>query len=197
MKPRSLAAICVLAAALAGLAWWGLSRPAASREPGHTASPARPEPPAGWANPLAPGRPGSAAAAAGAAEPHEHAVEPGAAPAAEEARAAGAPAPPFSAVPYQQLRGWQAAEGRTLGLDLIVDPRLPTAALEQLARDALRQHAEAEVLAVNVYDSEEAATYDRHSDGGALAERHLVARARRHRALGVESIQVRGVEMQP
>jgi hypothetical protein len=78
-----------------------------------------------------------------------------------------------------------------------VEPSLGTGDLERLLRDALAGSAEADVLTIRIYDSEQAATYDRHRDGGALAESHLVASASRHRQLGVESLRVRGVEIGP
>ena len=105
----------------------------------------------------------------------------------------------MSRVPHQVLGAWGTPQGSagTRGLRLVVDPALPTAQLEQLARDALSHHADADVLTVQIYDSEEAVRYDRHSDGGEFAERHLVASASRHRALGVDSLRVRGVEVDP
>ncbi len=82
-------------------------------------------------------------------------------------------------------------------MDLIVDPALSTRALEQLALDALANNSDAEVLSVDIYDSTEAATYDRHRDGGALAQLHLVASARVHAKLGIATVSVRGVEVDP
>lgn len=99
------------------------------------------------------------------------------------------------------LRSWGGAPGSGSSgpreIHLVVEPGLGTHELEQLLRDALAQHAEAEVLTIRIYDSEAAVTYDRHSDGGALAERHLVASMSRHRRLGVESLRVRGVDLDP
>jgi len=97
------------------------------------------------------------------------------------------------------LRSWGGAPG-TPGpreLQLVVEPGLGTRQLERLLRDAVAPFAEADILTIRIYDSEEAVRYDRHSDGGALAERHLVASMSRHRRLGVESLRVRGVELDP
>ena len=58
-------------------------------------------------------------------------------------------------------------------------------------------HQGAKALSVRVLDSEEAATYDRHADGGALAKRHLVASVSRSEGLGLDSIEVRGAPIEP
>jgi hypothetical protein len=103
----------------------------------------------------------------------------------------------MSRVPHQVSAAWGTplGSGGARGLTLVVAPGLPTAQLEQLLRDAVSHHEDADVLTVKIYDSEEATRYDRHSDGGEFAERHLVASASRHRALGVESLALRGVEI--
>jgi hypothetical protein len=105
----------------------------------------------------------------------------------------------ISRVPHQVLNAWGSAPGAagTRGLKLVVDRDLPTSALEQLLRDAFAHNEDADVFTVEIYDSEEATRYDRHLDGGELLMRHLVASASRHRALGVESMQLRGVEIDP
>jgi hypothetical protein len=100
------------------------------------------------------------------------------------------------------VRGWGAAKGETtrpgvVGVYVVVDPHLPTAELEELARDIYAYHADAAELSARVFDSEEAATYDRHTDGGARAERHLVAMIRRNERLDVDSIEVRGHPIAP
>lgn len=127
---------------------------------------------------------------------------PAGAPPAPGAAGVDAPeAPPLSAIRHRVVRSWGAAPGSGSNapreLHLVVEPSLGTPQLEQLLRDVLAHHAEAEVLTIRIYDSEHAATYDRHSDGGALAERHLVASMSRHRLLGVESLRVRGVDLDP
>jgi hypothetical protein len=117
-------------------------------------------------------------------------------PAAEGAAPAEVP---LSSVAHRVLTSWGGASG-TPGpreLQLLVEPGLGTHELERLLRDAVSTCAAADVLTIRIYDSEHAARYDRHSDGGALAERHLVASMSRHRRLGVESLRVRGVELDP
>lgn len=201
MKPRSLVAVGFVAIALGALAWWLLAQPSLAPPAPHAQSPARPDAASAPDASLAAvePRPHPARAGSTGTTPHDTPAAP-APGASSRPPSAGAPAPPaapFSTVPHQMLRGWDAAQGKTRRLDLVVDSSLPTPALEQLARDALAHHPEADVLAVDIYDSEEAASYDRHRDGGALAERHLIARVRRHRALDFESIQVRGAEIPP
>jgi len=108
---------------------------------------------------------------------------------------------PMSAVPHQVVRGWGAAEGSerrgVVGVWLVVDPNLPTEDLEQLVRDVYDYHSGASELMARVLDSEEAATYDQHVDGGALRNLHKVATVRRNPKLGVDSIEVRGERIDP
>jgi len=87
--------------------------------------------------------------------------------------------------------------GRTVGLVVVVDPQLPTAALERLARDIRERYAGAAILAVRIFDSEEAASYPQHLEGGALARRHLVADVTRNATLGVDTMRVRGIPIDP
>ena len=54
-----------------------------------------------------------------------------------------------------QAWGTPPGSAGTRGLRLVVDPALPTAQLEQLARDALSHHADADVLTVQIYDRSE------------------------------------------
>jgi hypothetical protein len=199
VKARVLAALLAAGAAIALV--HRLTRPAPAPEP---VRPAEIRPAAGSAGPT------GSAPAEGAARRETHAhVEPAApvpgAPASEPAPAspapgaAAAPMASLSAVPHRVLRAWGGGSGSAgpRELQLVVEPGLGTRELEQLLRDAVSRHGEAEVLTIRIYDSEEAASYDRHSDGGALAERHLVASMSRHRRLGVESLRVRGVELDP
>ena len=74
-----------------------------------------------------------------------------------------------------------------------IAPSLPTADLEQLARDIRDYHDDADSLNVRVVDSERAVTFDRHLDGGELLQLHLVATVRRNERFGVDSIEIRGV----
>jgi hypothetical protein len=108
---------------------------------------------------------------------------------------------PLSPVPHAIARGWGAApESRrrgVVGLYVIVDPDLSTRDLEQLARDIYAYHASASELTVRILDSEEAATYDRHVDGGERLHRRIVAMVRRNLQLEVDSIEVRGEPIDP
>jgi hypothetical protein len=110
-------------------------------------------------------------------------------------------AQPLSPVPHAIARGWGAAPESqrrgVVGLYVIVDPDLPTRDLEQLARDIYAYHASASELTVRILDSEEAATYDRHVDGGERLHRHIVAMVRRNLHLQVDSIEVRGEPIDP
>ena len=103
---------------------------------------------------------------------------------------------PLSTVPHQVLKGWGANRGAGVGLYVIVAPGLPTAELERLARDIREYHANADSLNVRVVDSEWAATFDRHLDGGELLRLHLVATVRRNERFGVDSIEIRGVPVE-
>ena len=108
---------------------------------------------------------------------------------------------PLSTVPHRVLKGWGAGSDAkvpgVVGVYVIVDPRISTRDLEFLARDIREYHRDADALTVRIVDSEEAATYDRHIDGGALLQRHLVATVHRNARLGVDEIQVRGVSVEP
>lgn len=105
---------------------------------------------------------------------------------------------PVSLVPHKVLRGWGGAPGSrggSVGLFVVVDPHLSSAKLEELAGDLREGFDGADGLSARVYDDEKAVTYDRHSDGGELARRHLIAEVRFDRALGVDSIRIRGEEL--
>jgi hypothetical protein len=108
---------------------------------------------------------------------------------------------PLSQVPHRVLKGWgagsQAKVPGVVGVYVIVDPRISTRDLEFLAREIREYHRDADALTARILDSEEAATYDRHIDGGALLQRHLVATVHRNARLGVDEIQVRGVSIEP
>jgi hypothetical protein len=204
VRPRSLAALAVAVAALAALYW--LAQPAPAPAPLAKLPELPALPGAGGAPPktLAPGGPASLRAAP---DPEAHSASPsgsepaGAAPAPEAVGGDAPEALPLSSIRHRLLRSWGGAPGSgSTGpreLQLVVEPSLGTPELERLLRDVIAHHAEAEILTIRIYDSQEAATYDRHSDGGALAQRHLVASMSRHRRLGVESLRVRGVEIHP
>jgi hypothetical protein len=108
---------------------------------------------------------------------------------------------PLSEVPHRVLKGWGAGNDAkipgVIGVYVIVDPSLSTRDLEFLARDIREYHRDVDALTVRILDSEEAATYDRHIDGGARLERHLVATVHRNERLGIDEIQVRGVSIEP
>lgn len=106
---------------------------------------------------------------------------------------------PLSRQPHEVVRAWGGPPGtrQMVGLHVVVDSSLATPALEQLVRDLREAYGAAPIFATHVYDSEEAAVYDRHRDGGALAARHLVARVVRDPSLERDSIQVRGEFVDP
>ena len=58
-------------------------------------------------------------------------------------------------------------------------------------------HSGAHALSVRILDSERAARYDRHSDGGALAAAHLIGLVNRNERLGTDRIEIRGRVIQP
>jgi hypothetical protein len=103
---------------------------------------------------------------------------------------------PMSAVPHEVVRGWGARRGGRIpglvGAYVVVDPSRSDQELERLARDIRDFHYDAEALSVRILDSEEAAVYDRHGDGGALAAEHLVGRVNVNERLGVNRIEIRG-----
>jgi hypothetical protein len=101
---------------------------------------------------------------------------------------------PMSAVPHRVVRGWGASEENSqlglVGAYVVVEPGISDAQLTQLCKDIQRYHRDAKVLSVRILDSEEAATYDRHIDGGALANRHQVASVKRDPTLGVKDGEI-------
>jgi len=108
---------------------------------------------------------------------------------------------PMSAVPHRVVRAWGASDDpKQLGLVgayVIVEPGMTDAQLIQLCRDIREYHRDANVLSVRILDSEQAATYDRHIDGGALKNQHQVATVSRDPTIGVDDIQVRGELVKP
>jgi hypothetical protein len=108
---------------------------------------------------------------------------------------------PMSAVPHRVVRAWGLTDDRKnrglVGASLIVEPGMPESQLVQLGRDLLEYHRGAKIVAVRVFDSEEAATYDRHIDGGVMAEAHLVARVVSDPKSGVRGMYVHGKWMEP
>ena len=108
---------------------------------------------------------------------------------------------PMSAVPHRVVRGWGARGAGTVsgsvGAFVVVEPGISDAELEALARDVRAYHHDAKTLSVRFLDSQEAATYDRHSDGGALAAEHLVALVSRNERLEADTIEIRGRAVDP
>jgi hypothetical protein len=189
VRPRLLAALLVAGAAIL------LLHRLVQREPAPDPAP----PPAlGRRGEAESATPPAAPAGSPLAEPRSH-DEAGALPPDPAAEGAAPAAVPLSPVAHRVLSSWGGASGipGPRELQLLVEPGLGTHELERLVRDAIASLEEADVLTIRIYDSEEAVRYDRHSDGGALAERHLVASMSRHRRLGVESLRVRGVELDP
>jgi hypothetical protein len=108
---------------------------------------------------------------------------------------------PMSAVPHQVARAWGlTGDPQQLGLVgafVVVKPGISNEELAKLCRDIQAYHRNAKVLGVRVFDSEEAANYDRSTDGGGLAAQHLVARVGRDASLGVDTCVVRGEVVKP
>ena len=75
---------------------------------------------------------------------------------------------------------------------MIVDPEIGDEQLAELARDIRAYHSDANALSVRILDSEHAARYDRHSDGGALAAAHLVGLVNRNAQFGTDRVEIRG-----
>jgi hypothetical protein len=188
------------------LGWWLWPR-AQEMLPARGAEPeaARPRPPEA----AAPSQPGSRAEPSqpGPAPRNDTPAKPSETPDDHE----HAPAPtsdldlyrkrPMSAVPHRVLQGWGASPGAQVvgmvGATVIVEPGISDAQLVALCRDIQKYHADAKTLSVRILDSEEAASYDRHIDGGALRDKHQVARVIRDPALRVDEIHVRGERLTP
>ncbi len=107
----------------------------------------------------------------------------------------------MSPVPHQVVRGWGArgagAISGVVGAFVVVDPEIGDEKLAELARDIRAYHSDANALSVRILDSERAATYDRHSDGGALAAAHLVGLVNRNERLGTDTVEIRGRVLEP
>jgi hypothetical protein len=188
-----------LAGALVVAAGWGLRRTDAPPPP---AAPAASAAPAAPAAPLEPAR----------AEPAPRRALAAPAPAPPEAAPEAAFDDPFgdlahyathpiSDVPHRVVRGWgvgpRSRNPGYVGATLVVDPGIGDAALASLVRDVREYHVDAHALAVRVFDSLEAATYDRHADGGALLTAHLVASVQRNARIGLDLATVRGESVEP
>jgi hypothetical protein len=108
---------------------------------------------------------------------------------------------PMSATPHRVLRGWGASDDPSnlglVGAYVIVDPGMSDQQLIQLCRDVREYHRDAKALSVRILDSEDAATYDRHVDGGAYKDQHQVATVTRDPKHDVDEIRVRGEIVKP
>jgi hypothetical protein len=107
---------------------------------------------------------------------------------------------PMSPVPHTVVRGWGArGDGPVrghVGAFVVVSPDIDDSELERLGRDIRDYHEGATALSVRILDSMEAATDDRHSDGGVLQSEHRVGTVRRNERLGRDLIEVRGREIE-
>ncbi len=105
---------------------------------------------------------------------------------------------PASSIPHKVVRSWGAEGGGSrvpgvVGMYVVVSPHISSEDLLKLSQDLLNHHRGAAVLNVRILDAAEAATYDKHADGGALTMQHVVAEVRRHEQSELESIHIRGV----
>lgn len=110
---------------------------------------------------------------------------------------------PLSDVPHRVVGAWDEATGEPelgarRGLVLVVEPGLSDADLENLARDVLDRHRDAEMLMLRVFDSPEAAVAPSHLDGGAFPASHLVVELSRNPLIdeGIR-LRVRGRPVEP
>jgi len=108
----------------------------------------------------------------------------------------------LSEVPHRVLGAWDEAQdspsvGNRRAFVMVVEPDIPDAALERLARDVRDRHRDAVILDVRIYDSERAAIQPQALDGGALAFRHLVARVQKNDRVPLDVIRVRGERVEP
>jgi hypothetical protein len=190
-----LLAALVGACALAGALWW-LAPDLLVRAPSPAPNAAAP------AVLAAPARPAEPPARVPAQPAEPVAPEPAVPPAPRTGDLAIYDRKPMSTVPHQVARAWglSAAEpsqrGR-VGAALVVDPGITDAELMQLGRDLLAYHRDAKIVAIRIYDSEDAAGYDRETDGGALADQHLVGRVVNDPVRGLRGMFVRGKWIEP
>jgi len=186
----SVAIVTALLVALAGASWWALLRPSDEIPEPERAAPDS--------------RPATDDARRGAdAGPPETGGAPAEAPPPTPAPGVRAQtAAPESDVPHQVVTRTSPdpeatpAEGRHQLLVIAVDPHLPTADLERLLRDLRDRHRDAAVLDIRIYDSADAARAERY-DTGASRDRHQVARVLRNDRIGVDTIRIRGVTLDP
>lgn len=101
---------------------------------------------------------------------------------------------PMSTVPHRVARGWGMGGGSlrpgAVGAVVIVEPGISEASLEQLVRDIQAYHSREDAVSVRIMNDAYAATYDRHGDGGALAQRHLVAQIVRNEEVDIDEMRI-------
>jgi hypothetical protein len=201
-----LLAALIGAGAFAALIWWFGPGPLTSERPPPAPSVA-PAVPAGppripAAKPLRAERPWPKQPAPAPPQPEPEPEPPEADPPSEGTRdLAIYQRKPMSTVPHRVVRAWgrsdDPSQKKLVGAHLIVEPGMPDAELTKLGRDLLDYHRDATIVAVRIFDSEEAATYDRHIDGGVLYQSHLVARVVSDPGRGLRAIFVRGKQVEP
>jgi hypothetical protein len=102
----------------------------------------------------------------------------------------------MSSIPHRVVRGWglgpRSRRPGYIGVLIVVDPGIDRESLESLVRDIRAYHRDAEALAVRVLDSLEAATYDRHEDGGALLAESVIATVHYSEQLELDETKVHG-----
>jgi hypothetical protein len=94
------------------------------------------------------------------------------------------------------VRGWglwpRSRRPGYVGALVVVDPAIDLVSLKNLVRDIRTYHDGADALAVRVLDSMEAATYDRHQDGGALLAESVIATVHYSEELQLDETKVHG-----
>jgi len=78
---------------------------------------------------------------------------------------------------------------------VIVEAGIADGELTELARDIRKYHYAANALSVRILDSQRAATYDRHDDGGAFAEAHILGTVNKNTSLGIDRVEIRGKQI--
>jgi len=108
---------------------------------------------------------------------------------------------PMSAIPHVVARGWgmggSSKRPGAVGAVVIVDPGISEASLEQLVRDIQAYHSREDAVSIRIMDDSHAATYDRHSDGGDLAQRHLLAQIVRNEEVDINEIRIGDRVLEP
>jgi len=104
--------------------------------------------------------------------------------------------PPMSRVSHRVARSWgRDTEGRpkgALGLTVIVDPSISNAEIFLLAEDIIDANSDAEIMNVQIFDSEEAASPEAHSAHDPLIRDHMVGQVFVNGRSGIRKVKVRG-----